>query len=198
MRSDLDVEVAAIRASAAASVASERAAADARRHAELEEAETRRAAQVETLHEAHAAALAEVKLFYDTASAEQLGTIRRLKDELAAVRTREAALEAQVSDLTQRCSSLGGELTEAQQELKILRPLAMETEKSKASAASAIARAAKCEKQLTNVSYELEVKTQLAAALKTERDALEKALDVAEVTSRRPGRILSAVSLSST
>jgi chromosome segregation ATPase len=194
MRSTLDADASAAKAAAAAVVASERAAADARRLAELEEAGQRRSKQVEALQEAHGAALAEVKRFYDDTSAEQLATIKRLKDEVAALRTREAGLESQVGDLTARCGATSDQLAKAMQEVADLRPVAAEAEKNKASCAAATARAAKAEKQLKNIEYELEVKTQLAAALKAERDELEKALDAAEVSSRKPGRILTSTS----
>ena len=192
MRTALDADASAAKAAAAAVVSSERAAADARRLAEREEAAQRRSKQVEALQEAHGAALAEVKRFYDDTSGEQLATIKRLKDEVAALRTREAALESQVSDLNARCGATSEQLAKAMQEVGDLRPVAAEADKNKASAAAATARAAKAEKQLKNVEYELEVKTQLAAALKAERDELERALDAAEVSSRKPGRILTA------
>ena len=186
LRSAMDAELASARAAASERIASERAATDARRQAELKEAAQRRTEQINELQAVHSAALNEVRSFYEGVSSDQEATIARLKDELSSSRSRESALETQVADLQARCASLEESGAKSTQELKEARPLAAEALRNQASAASATTRAVRAEKMLQNLEYELEVKTQLATALATERDELLRALrDAAQGSSTR-------------
>ncbi len=192
LRRDLDAAAAAARGACSATVASERSTFESRLRAELEEAAQRRDAHVAALTANHASALGEIKKFYDATSAEQLDAIKRFKEELAASRAREAALEAQNAELGESGKRLGDALGKASKEAEELRPGAASAEKDKVSTAAALSRLAKAEKALKNAEWELEVKTQLADALKKERDELLTALDAAEAGSRKPGgRLLS-------
>ena len=73
----------------------------------------------------------------------------------------------------------------------VLRPGAASSDKDKAAAAAATARAAKAERALKQAEWDLEVKTQLVVALAASKEELQRALDAAEATNRRPGRLLS-------
>lgn len=194
LRNALEEDAATQRVAASAAVAADRAASDARRHGELEAAGCRREAQVAALGASHVASLSEVKRFFDETSGEQLATIKRLKEETAELRRREASLEASVAELSCQVRALTDALAQSTKEADTLRPLAATVEKDRGSATAATARALKADANLKNVEWELEVKTQLAQALKAERDELQKALDAAEASSRRPGRMLSSSS----
>lgn len=193
-REEATAAAAAARAAADITVAAERDAAEARLRSELETAQQRRDAHVAALGAAHATSLAELKAFYDATSEEAMATARALKEALHASRGREAALEAANAELADSVRRLGDSLAKTSREVDELRPDASAADKERMGAGISLARAARAEKALKNAEWELEVKTQLAEALKTERDELRAELDAGDAAGgRRLARGLSAV-----
>jgi hypothetical protein len=195
-RAEAEETAAAARVAAAATVSAERDAAEARLRAQLEEAAARRDAHVAALNANHAAALAELKSFYDATSAEAAHAIKGLKDDLAESRRREASLEAANAELSDSVKRLSDQLGRTSKEADELRPGAAAAEKERVSTGVALSRATKAEKALKNAEWELEVKTQLADALKTERDELLAALNALEAGGASRPRVLGTRGLS--
>eukprot|EP01028_Stygiella_incarcerata_P013570 TRINITY_DN82795_c0_g1_i1.p1 TRINITY_DN82795_c0_g1~~TRINITY_DN82795_c0_g1_i1.p1 ORF type:complete len:449 (-),score=145.03 TRINITY_DN82795_c0_g1_i1:201-1547(-) len=143
-----------------------------RRRTEIHEIEERKNEHIKELMEKHKRAFTEIKTYYNDITTNNLDLIRSLKEELEAMKKKEAKNEKLMFEIAQENKRLSEPLTKALGEVEKLRADLANYQKDKMSLRNAKSRLKVLESQIKSVTWEHEVLQQRFSKVETERDEL--------------------------
>ncbi|XP_026179652.1 dynein regulatory complex subunit 4-like [Mastacembelus armatus] len=147
-------------------------AEDRKRRAEVSELEDRMRSRVATLTEDHDRALRGAEEYYSAAQSKVLADQKVLKEELAEVQKQHARADKELSAVQQENRRLSESLQDAELQLPELHKQLQQHHQARAAAAASRARVKATEKELRDVTVQLELLLQAFQKVQQERDEL--------------------------